>query len=109
VQSPLNVSRVEFLVDNVVVGTDASSPFTLDWNTTGSHQQRHRQHRGPRHRQRRQRRPFHRHVRLGQQRRPAAAPPPVSVTLTQLQAEIFSVCTGCHDGSAAPAGRCRAR
>lgn len=32
------VAQVEFLVDNVVVGTDATSPFSFDWTSTvGAH------------------------------------------------------------------------
>lgn len=101
VQSPLNVSRVEFLVDGAVVGSDTSSPFTLDWNTssinsaTVSLVARATDSDGN----------------VGLSTATAATvnnaappPPPPSVTLTELQAEIFSACTGCHDGSAATTG-----
>lgn len=98
VQSPLNVSRVDFLVDNVVVGSDAAAPFTLDWDTTGATNgnvsivARGTDSDGN----------------VGLSAAAAAsvnnAAPPTGVTLTQLQAEIFSVCTGCHDGSVGPSG-----
>jgi hypothetical protein len=98
VQSPLNISRVEFLVDGASVGVDTSAPYTLDWASTGvangnvSIVARATDTDGN----------------VGNSAASSAtvgnAGPPAAVTLAQLQTEIFSACIGCHNGSAASSG-----
>lgn len=98
VQSPLNLSRVEFFVDGVSVGVDTTSPYTLDWDSTSV---------------------ANGNVNImaratdtdGNVGSSAAssvavnnAAPPPTVTLTELQVEVFSACTGCHNGTAAAGG-----
>jgi len=96
--SPLNLARMEFLVNGTVVGTDTTAPYTFDWDSAG--------------------------VANGSITIVARATdtdgnagsssattatvsnsaPPVAVSFAQLQTDIFSSCTGCHSGAVPASG-----
>lgn len=99
VQSPLTVSRVEFFVNGSSVGVDTSSPFAINWDSTttanGSVTIRATATDSD--------------GNTASSAETAATlangTPAPTVTLTQLQAEIFTPrCNVCHDGSSAPGG-----
>jgi uncharacterized protein (TIGR03118 family) len=93
VTDPLRIVRVDFFANSTIIGSAPASPFTIPWDTTTIADGQ---------------------IVLNAKATDAdgnvglasstvtvanAAPPPPQVTLTQLQAQIFTpLCSGCHSG-----------
>jgi uncharacterized protein (TIGR03118 family) len=99
VQSPLTVSRVEFFVNGVSVGVDSSTPFAVNWDSTtmanGIVTMRATATDSDGNA-----------ASSGEATATLAnGTPAPTVTLAQLQAEVFTPrCNVCHDGSSPPGG-----
>lgn len=96
--SPLNLARMEFLVNGTVVGTDTTAPYSVDWdsNTVANGSVTILA------------RATDTDGNTGSSSTTTATVsngvPPVTVSFAQLQTDIFSVCIGCHTGALPASG-----